>query len=90
MKHLSLKKLDIKLYIKTLICINSILVFSVKIECDRIENIRVSKYHISPYTRSSLLVSFSFDTKICELKQHGEHIIGNASLDKNLSLDMIS
>ena len=30
------------------------------------------------------------DTKVCDLKQHGEHIIGNGSLEKNLSSDNIS
>ena len=30
------------------------------------------------------------DTKACDLKQHREHIIGNGSLEKNLSSDMIS
>ena len=29
------------------------------------------------------------DTKACDLKQHGENIIGIGSLEKNLSSDMI-
>ena len=30
------------------------------------------------------------DTKACDLKQHGENVIGIGSLEKNLSSDMIS
>ena len=29
------------------------------------------------------------DTKACDLKQHGENVIGIGSLEKNLSSDMI-